>query len=138
MLDDLNVTVPEKGLPSKPRVFIFLRALGSLTITSMVVVIVLVDVTAWIYQEVYFRIYKIPKVKRSDYVVITREKLKGLNVFQKWNCAYCEYANRVIIWVQQIAHQTEIYSCAIKYRHRLPEETYQSKFFEESKFSKSG
>ncbi|MEA1911199.1 MAG: flagellar biosynthetic protein FliR, partial [Spirochaetota bacterium] len=46
-----------------------------------------------------FPIYKIPKVKRKDYVVMDRYNLFYLDKVEKINCWYCEYFNGVLLLI---------------------------------------
>jgi hypothetical protein len=79
----------------------------------------LVDIFVTIYQSACFPIYKIPKVKRSDYVVIDRYNLFYLDRVEKMNCWYCEYFNGVISYTREIAARTEQFWCPIK--HSTPQ-----------------
>jgi LSD1 subclass zinc finger protein len=44
-----------------------------------------------------------------------RRHLRYLNGMERFNCAYCEYVNGVIAYVQEIAGRTEQYWCPIKH-----------------------
>jgi hypothetical protein len=72
-----------------------------------------------IYQIVCFKIYKIPAVKRSKYIIIDRHNLAYLNIIEKINCFYCEYFNGLILYIQEIAARTEQYWCPIKHARKL-------------------
>lgn len=76
---------------------------------------VLLDVIVSLYQAICFPVYGIPKVKRSDYVVIDRQYLAYLNAIEKMNCIYCGYFNGLIAYVREIAARTEKYWCPIKH-----------------------
>lgn len=98
------------------------RPLSTLTapvIWSCLVPILLVDLWATIYQFICFPIYGIPKVRRRDYVVMDRNKLRYLNPVERFNCVYCEYVNGLIAYVQEIAGRTEQHWCPIKHALRL-------------------
>lgn len=95
--------------------------------------ILLLDVVVSLFQLTCFPVYNIPRVKRSDYVVIDRQHLKYLNVIEKVNCVYCGYFNGVIAYVQEIAARTEQYWCPIKHAHKL--QTVHSRY---NKFSDFG
>lgn len=131
----MNFFIPQKDIhlykPPFP-----LKLLAYTAIYSMIFVIVFIDISVWLYQEIYFRINRIPKLKRGKFVSFERGRLVGLTMLQKINCTYCQYANGVILWAKGVANQTEIYSCAIKYKHDLPGLEYQAKFYEQSEFSK--
>lgn len=88
-------------------------------IYSVIFPVVLMDVMVSLYQAICFRVYGIPRVKRSDYIVIDRHKLSYLNAIEKLNCVYCGYGNGVIAYVREITARTEQYWCPIKHA-RLP------------------
>lgn len=79
----------------------------------------LIDLAVSFYQMTCFPIYKIPKVKRRDYVVIDRQHLKYLNIIEKMNCIYCGYFNGVVAYAQEVAARTEQYWCPIKHANKL-------------------
>jgi hypothetical protein len=64
-------------------------------------------------------VYKIPDVRRSDYIVIDRQSLRYLNPIEKINCVYCGYFTGLISYVQEIAARTEQYWCPIKHARKL-------------------
>ena len=76
------------------------------------------DLVVSIYQLICFPVYSIPKVKRSDYIIIDRQYLSYLNLIEKFNCCYCGYFTGLIGYVQEIAARTEQYWCPIKHAHR--------------------
>jgi hypothetical protein len=78
----------------------------------------LLDATVSLFQAVCFPIYKIPKVKRSSYIVIDRYALSYLNGIEKLNCTYCGYFNGLIAYIHEIAGRTEQYWCPIKHARR--------------------
>lgn len=90
-------------------------------IYSLLVPFALLDLAATIYQHSCFRIYNIPRVRRSSYVVIDRHHLAYLNAIEKLNCVYCGYANGVIVYLREIAACTEQYWCPIKHASRTPD-----------------
>lgn len=92
---------------------------------------IFLDSIVSIYQAVCFPIYGIPRVKRSEYVVIDRHSLQYLNWLEKMNCMYCGYFNGLIGYVREIAARTEQYWCPV--RHARPVKSVHSryrKFFE--------
>ena len=93
--------------------------LSAPVIYSLVIPIALVDLWVMAYQAICFPIYKIPKVRRRDYLVFDRHHLAYLNVIEKINCAYCSYANGVIAFVREVAARTEVYWCPIKHARRV-------------------
>ncbi|WP_018294957.1 hypothetical protein [Mariprofundus ferrooxydans] len=88
-------------------------------IYSMIIPLLIVDLTISFYQISCFPIYKITRVRRSDYIVFDRQHLAYLNVFEKFHCLYCSYANGLIAYVQEILARTELYFCPIKHAHKL-------------------
>jgi hypothetical protein len=91
----------------------------------------LLDLFVSIYQAICFRIYGIPRVRRSDYLVFDRNDLPYLNAIEKFNCLYCSYGNGVVAYAREIAARTEQYWCPIKHARRIraAHERYPS-FFE--------
>lgn len=77
------------------------------------------DLVISIYQFICFKVYKIPAVKRNDYIVIDRQSLNYLNLIEKINCIYCGYFNGLIAYVQEIAARTEQYWCPIKHARKV-------------------
>lgn len=82
-------------------------------------VFALVDAFVSLYQAVCFPIYRIPKVRRRDYLVFDRADLPYLNLIEKFNCLYCSYGNGVLAYAREIAARTEQYWCPIKHARRL-------------------
>ncbi|MCI5208366.1 MAG: hypothetical protein D3910_06140 [Candidatus Electrothrix sp. ATG2] len=80
---------------------------------------VFMDIVVSTYQFICFKIYGIPKVNRSDYIVIDRQSLNYLNIMEKINCAYCGYFNGLIAYIQEIAARTEQYWCPIKHARKI-------------------
>jgi hypothetical protein len=79
----------------------------------------LLDLFVTIYQGVCFPIYRIPKVRRSDYLIFDREDLPYLNMIEKFNCFYCSYGNGVAAYTREVAARTEQYWCPIKHARRV-------------------
>ncbi len=96
-----------------------LMILSAPVIYSLVIPIALVDLWVMAYQAVCFPIYKIPKVRRRDYLVFDRHHLAYLNVIEKINCAYCSYANGAIAFAREVSSRTEVYWCPIKHARRV-------------------
>ena len=66
-------------------------------IYALIVPLLMLDLFVSIYQMICFPVYGIPKVKRGDYFVFDRHHLAYLNALEKLNCAYCSYANCLIV-----------------------------------------
>lgn len=79
----------------------------------------LMDIFVSIYQTICFPVYRIPKVKRSEYMVFDRRDLPYLNVIEKFNCFYCSYGNGVAAYTREVAARTEQYWCPIKDARRV-------------------
>jgi hypothetical protein len=81
--------------------------------------LLLIDLFVTTYQAICFPIYRIPKVKRSDYLVFDRADLPYLNAIEKFNCFYCSYGNGVAAYFREVAARTEQYWCPIKHARRV-------------------
>lgn len=79
----------------------------------------LMDLFVTVYQAICFPVYRIPKVRRADYIVFDRERLPYLNIIEKINCFYCSYGNGVAAYTREVAARTEQYWCPIKHARRL-------------------
>lgn len=96
-----------------------LTVLTAPLIYSMIVPIALLDLSVMVYQAICFPVYRIPKVRRRDYLVFDRHHLAYLNIIEKFNCAYCSYANGAIAFMREVASRTEVYWCPIKHARRV-------------------
>ncbi|MDP1737825.1 MAG: hypothetical protein Q8L23_10315 [Caulobacter sp.] len=88
-------------------------------IYSLIAPFVILDLWVSLYQAICFRVYRIPQVRRSRYVVFDRSALAYLNLIEKFNCAYCSYGNGVVAYAREIASRTEQYWCPIKHARRV-------------------
>lgn len=88
-------------------------------IYALIVPLVLLDLCVSLYQAICFPAYGIEKVRRGDYMVFDRHHLAYLNALEKFNCAYCSYANGLIAYVREIAGRTEKHWCPIKHARRV-------------------
>ena len=88
-------------------------------IYSLIVPMVIVDLWVSAYQAICFRAYRIPRVKRSDYIAFDRRRLNYLNVIQALNCDFCAYANGVVAYVREVSSRTEQYWCPIKHAVKI-------------------
>ena len=88
-------------------------------IYSAIIPIALLDLWITVYQYLCFPFYRVPKVKRSRYIVIDRHHLSYLNSIERFNCVYCGYAGGVFAYVREVAARTEQYWCPIKHAHKL-------------------
>ncbi len=88
-------------------------------IYMMIIPALLLDVMLFIYVVVVFRVYKFPKIRRSDYIVFDRQYLGYLNILEKINCVYCAYFNGLINYTAAVAGRTELYFCPIKHAKKI-------------------
>lgn len=95
-------------------------------IWSVVIPALALDGLVTLYQAVCFPIYGIPRVKRSEYVVIDRHELQYLNWLEKLNCVYCGYFNGLMGYIREIAARTEQYWCPV--RHARPIKSVHSRY----------
>jgi hypothetical protein len=105
-----------------PRYLLQSRVLAILTAPVIyfgVVPFALLDLFLAFYQAVCFSVYGIPKVRRSEYIIFDRGRLKYLNLLERLNCAYCSYANGLCAYFTEIAARTEQHWCPIKHARRL-------------------
>jgi len=107
----------------------FLVILTAPVIWSCLVPFVLLDLVVSIYQALCFGIYGIPKVRRSDYLLLDRHRLAYLNFLEKLNCEYCAYGNGVLAYVSEVAARTEQYWCPIKHALRMKSMHGRYRFF---------
>jgi len=106
----------------------FLVLLSAPIIYAMVIPALILDVFLWVYQNINFRIYKIPIVKRENYFVYDRGSLEYLHPIEKLGCVYCSYFNALMAFSSEIASRTELYFCPIKHKKRLD---YRHKYYQE-------
>ncbi len=88
-------------------------------IYSMIVPLLLMDLLISFYQFSCFPIYQIAKVRRADFIVFDRSQLQYLNFIEKFHCTYCEYANGLIAYIQEVIARTEEYFCPIKHARKI-------------------
>lgn len=88
-------------------------------IYSLILPFAVVDLWVSAYQAICFRVYGIPQVRRSRYMVFDRAGLPYLNAIEKLNCAYCSYVNGVIAYVREVGARTEQFWCPIKHARRV-------------------
>jgi len=96
-----------------------LMILSAPVIYSLLIPIALADLWVMAYQAICFPVYKIPKVRRRDYLIFDRHHLAYLNIIEKINCGYCSYANGAIAFIREVASRTEVYWCPIKHARRV-------------------
>ena len=92
--------------------------LSAPVIYGMIIPLVILDLSITFYQHICFRIYGIPRVQRTDYLVIDRHHLAYLNAIEKFNCTYCGYGNGLIEYAREVVGRTEQYWCPLKHAQR--------------------
>jgi len=88
-------------------------------IYSMFIPMMVLDIFVSFYQATCFPIYGIPKVRRTDYIVLDRQHLDYLNFIEKFHCTYCGYGNGLVAYVTEIVARTEQYFCPIKHAYKM-------------------
>ena len=118
-------------LPSYIRKYSFVVPVTAPLIYVGFIPFCLLDIFLAFFQSICFPIYGIPKVKRADYVIFDRGRLKYLNIIERLNCFYCSYANGLCAYLAEVAARTEQHWCPIKHARRLraPHSRY-SHFFD--------
>jgi hypothetical protein len=95
----------------------------------MVMPMLLLDFTVSTYQAICFPIYRIAKVKRSQYILFDRHRLGYLNAYERLHCEYCAYASGLLAYATEIVAKTELYFCPIKHAHKVLAEHSRYKYF---------
>ncbi len=93
----------------------FWYLLSAPLIYSVFIPLIFLDFWLEIYHHVCFPIYGLPLIKRSQYIIFDRHKLKYLPWYDKINCTYCAYGNGFLLYGAAIASATEKYWCGIKH-----------------------
>ncbi|MCH2188750.1 hypothetical protein MK079_02905 [Candidatus Gracilibacteria bacterium] len=106
----IKVSVPQSVLGATIRTIISIPF-----IYMMILPAIILDIFLWCYQQTALRLYSIPLVKRSDYIVYNRQHLEYLNALEKLNCIYCSYFNGLMGYAVEVAGRTEAYWCPIKH-----------------------
>lgn len=87
-------------------------------IYTMGIPIVFFDICLEIYHHLCFPLYGLPLVDRSRYIRVDRHQLDYLSPLEKFNCAYCGYANGFMAYATKIIARTEAYWCGIKHQSK--------------------
>ena len=85
---------------------------------ALIVPLLVLDVAVTLFQAIVFPIYSLKKVPRDDFIVVDRHHLSYLNGIEKFNCAFCGYANGLLAYAREIAGRTEAYWCPIKHARK--------------------
>ena len=88
-------------------------------IYGMLVPLVLLDLSVWVYQYVCFPVYKLPRIVRAPFNAFDRQELRYLDWVSKAHCSYCAYAMGVAAFSSAVIQATEAYFCPIKHQHKL-------------------
>lgn len=87
-------------------------------IYGMVLPLVFLDLSVWVYQYVCFPIYKLPRIARAQFNAFDRQELRYLDWVSKAHCSYCAYAIGVAAFASAVIEATEAYFCPIKHQHK--------------------
>lgn len=93
--------------------------LTSPIIYSMIIPMILLDLSMLLYQLTCFPIYQIARVRRSDYISFDHRHLAYLNIIEKIDCLYCSYGNGLMAYATEIFARTEQYFCPIKHAQKI-------------------
>ena len=88
-------------------------------IYGMLVPLVFLDLSVWVYQYVCFPVYKLPRIVRAPFNAFDRQELRYLDWVSKAHCSYCAYAMGVAAFSSAVIQATEAYFCPIKHQHKL-------------------
>jgi hypothetical protein len=85
----------------------------------MLIPFIFLDLFLFVYQSVCFPLYRIPKVKRANFIILDRHQLGYLNIIERMNCMYCGYVDGLLAYSRQILSRTETYWCPIKHARKV-------------------
>lgn len=88
-------------------------------IYSLIVPLIMLDLSVSLYQAICFPIYRIAKVRRKNYLRFDHRHLEYINIIERFHCSYCSYANGILAYTLEIAGRTEQYFCPIKHAHKI-------------------
>lgn len=88
-------------------------------IYGMIVPMLVLDFCLMVYQLTCFPVYRIARVRRSDYISFDHRHLAYLNIIEKFDCLYCSYGNGLMAYASEIFARTEQYFCPIKHAQKL-------------------
>ena len=88
-------------------------------IYGMAAPLLFLDLCVSIFQLTCFSVYRIPRVKRADYLVMDHQHLAYLNVIEKMHCLYCSYVVGLLAYATEITARTEQYFCPIKHARKI-------------------
>ncbi len=87
---------------------------GGIALWLMLVPLVIADIFIEICHRIWFPVFGIKQVKRSQYIrLFDRAKLPYLTWYEKIGCVYCAYVNGWCHYASVIAGRTEQHFCAI-------------------------
>ncbi len=88
--------------------------IGGIALWLMLIPLVIADIFVEICHRIWFPVFGIPRVKRSQYIqLFDRAKLPYLTWYEKIGCVYCAYLNGWCHYASVIAGRTENHFCAI-------------------------
>lgn len=110
----MRTKLPQWLRESSPR-----NVLSAPFVYAMIVPFAILDIGLSAYQAICFRLYGVPRVARSQFIVIDRQSLSYLNSIERLNCIYCGYASGLLAYAREIAARTEQYWCPIKHARKV-------------------
>ena len=112
-----------KTLMTKVRTYLYNAGILKIIFAPLVWVCIVpaffLDLVMTVFQFICFPVYNIPKVNRSDYIVLDRHSLKYLNIIEKVNCVYCGYFNGLMGFVREVGGRAEQHWCPIKHARKV-------------------
>jgi hypothetical protein len=121
----MTAQVPERPVNNALGLWALLLRLRPINIITgpliygMVLPLVFLDLSVWVYQYVCFPIYKLPRIVRAQFNAFDRQELRYLDWVSKAHCSYCAYATGVAAFSTAVIGATEAYFCPIKHQHKL-------------------
>ncbi|MGC4081537.1 MAG: hypothetical protein QM736_05325 [Vicinamibacterales bacterium] len=83
------------------------HTLAAPVIYSLLLPFALLDMWVTVYQWICFPLYRIPLVRRREYLTFDRQTLLYLNPLEKLNCVFCGYVNGLVAYVREVGARTE-------------------------------
>jgi len=112
-----------KTLITKVRTYLynagFLKIITAPLVWFCIIPALFLDFVVMVFQLICFPVYRIPKVSRSDYIVLDRHSLKYLNGIEKINCVYCGYFTGLMAFVREVGGRAEQHWCPIKHARKV-------------------
>lgn len=89
----------------------------------LIVPFLFMDLSVTLYQQICFRLWGIPRVKRGAHVILDRHDLPHMSFRERMNCLYCDYAQGVLGYAREVTGATEHFWCPIKHKNNYHGQT---------------